>query len=193
MGARACHVFCWSWGRCQRWPCGCGAEGFRVFFYSSSLFSRTSSATLRTPLFLSWCFSLLCAFFLGLGATQPCTCVFGQLAFNPSFLGSFCKNTVFPLKRGYHCSFLSVSLFFSLASFTFPFHSLSLYLYFLFIVFFVFPCFSLFSPLFFCCFSCLVSLLCFTKETSKYYICCAAKVAERKKTKNNPFFHLKIS
>ena len=64
---------------------------FRLFrFFFSTPFSKTSSGPLHIPLFFFGCFSLLFAFFLGLGATPHCTCVFGQLAFNPSyFLGFF--------------------------------------------------------------------------------------------------------
>ena len=73
------------------------------------------------------------------------------------------KKHCFSPENGLFCSFLSVSLSFALASFTFPF-SLSVSLYF-FLVFFV----SSFLVDFFlpCCFvvlSCLVSLRLFTKK-----------------------------
>ena len=53
-------------------------------FFCPTPFSQTSSASLQAPLFLFRCLCLFFAFFLGLGATQPCTCVF-KLAFNPSY------------------------------------------------------------------------------------------------------------
>ena len=90
-GARRCRFFSWLLGTHQKWACRCGAEGFSVFcgFFCSTPFSKTSSGPLHIPLFFFGCFSLLVAFFLGLGAMPHCTCVFGQLAFNPSyFLGS---------------------------------------------------------------------------------------------------------
>ena len=86
-GARRCRFFSWILGPCQKWPCRCGAEGFSVFSgFFLTPFSKTSSGPLHIPLFFFGCFSLLFAFFLGLGATPHCTYVFGQLAFNPSYL-----------------------------------------------------------------------------------------------------------
>ena len=62
---------------------------------------------------------------------------------------------VLPRERGYFCCFLSVSLLFSLACLTSPFHSLSLLLFSYFLPSF----FSWFFPCFFVFLSCLVSLL----------------------------------
>ena len=90
---------------------------------------------------------------------------FGAVGPKP-FISFFClsvyKIFVFPVKKGYFCSFLRVFLSFSLASFTSPFHSLSLSFscFFLFIL----PCsFVSFCdlPCFFAVLSCLVSLLLF--------------------------------
>ena len=134
---------------------------FPVFFVD--LVFETSSGPPHIPVFFFGCFSLLFAFFLGLGATPHCTCVFGQLAFGPSyFLGVFGvfldKHCFSPCKRviwvHFSVSPFCVSLSFFLASFTSLCHSLSLSL-----SFFYFSCFSflvvfsLFLPsLFFGCF-----------------------------------------
>ena len=78
------------------------------------------------------------------------------------FCLSVYKNTVFPLKEGYFCSFLNVSLSFSLVSFPSPFHSLSLSFTCLF--FFVLACFfdsCCDLSCFFAVLSCLVALLLF--------------------------------
>ena len=148
VGARACQVFCQSWGHRQNWPRSCGAEGFRVFFvffFFRPRFRKRPGGPLHTPLFLFRCFSLLFAFFLGLGATQPCTCVFGQLAFIPCvFWGLFTKTLFFPLKKGLFW-FVSQCLPFVLLGF---FPSLLSCLY------FCFPCFCCF---FLSCFFAFVS------------------------------------
>ena len=180
-GARPCRFFSRIWGRCQKCPCGCGAEGFSVFsVFFLTPFLKTWSGPLHIPLFLFGCFSLLFAFFLGLGATPHCTCVFGQLAFDPSyFLGGFWgllrKTLFFPLKKGYLGSFLSVSLlclpFVLLGCFHFSL-SLTFFFFFLF-YFFFFAVFSLFLPSLFFLLFFLVLLLrfCFMRiTTSKYYI-----------------------
>ena len=154
-------------------------SSFSVFFFFDP-FSQTSSGPLHIPLFFFGCFSLLFAFFLGLGATPHCACVFGQLAFNPSyfgfFLGSFYKNTVFPAEKGLFW-FISQCL-----PFVSPFRShwlLSLFfvtLSFFFFCFFLFFSFLvvlfLFLPsLFFCCFFVVFLRFCFMKWTTwKYYI-----------------------
>ena len=83
-GERAgASIFCRVWCRWQKWPCRCGAEGFRVFLgvfvFWRPLFRKLSSGPLHAPLFLFRC---LFAFLMGLGATPHCTCVFGQLAFD---------------------------------------------------------------------------------------------------------------
>ena len=105
---------------------------------------------------------------------------FGALAssFFTGFLCLFTKeNTVFPLRKGYVCLFPGVSRSFSLASFTSPFHSLSVSLYlslslslssFLFFLFL--PCF-LPSLFFLLLFLALFLCFCFMKRTtSTYYI-----------------------
>ena len=84
-------IFCRVWRRSQN---GLAAAVRRVFasfsVFSGDPFSQTSSGAFHTLFFLFRCFSLLFAFFLGLGATPHCTCVFGQLAFNLLiFLGFF--------------------------------------------------------------------------------------------------------
>ena len=143
MGARARQFFCRVWCRWQKWPCRCGAEGFRVFFgfCLATPFSQTSSGPLHTPLFLFRCFSLLFAFFLGLEATAHCTCVFGQLAFDLPFfcfLGSFLQKHCFSPWRRVILVHFSVSPFRSpwLLPLLFITLSLSLYLFF-FLVFFL--------------------------------------------------------
>ena len=160
-GARVCRVLGSSRARCHKWPCGCGAEGFSEFFgvlLSTPFLRIWKGISWNSPLFFS-CFALFCVFFLGLGSTQPCTCVLGQLPLNP-FL-SFYKNTIFfPWKT----LFLFISLclpFFLLGFIHFSFHSLSLYFS---CFLFFFPslfCFFLWPSLFFAVLSCLVSLLLF--------------------------------
>ena len=106
MGARPCQVFCRSWGHCQKWPCGCGAEGFCVFFrfFFDPVFADFKCSSSHPP-FLFRCFCLWFAFFLGLGATPHCTCVFGHLAFKPSYsFVSFClftRTLFFSLRQGF--------------------------------------------------------------------------------------------
>ena len=135
MGARACQVFCRSWGHHQN---GLAAAVRRVSASFSFFFwvSQTSSAPLLTPLFCLGVFCHLFVFFLGLGATPHCTCFLGswpsRLLFG-GFLFVFLQKHCFPLAKWGILVHFSVSpVFFSLACFTFPFHSLSLSLYFLF-------------------------------------------------------------
>ena len=115
--------------------------------YEEDLFKLPSSS--------SSCFSLFCVFFLGLGSTQPCTCVFGQLALNPPFFFSFClfTKTLFSLwKRVIFVNF-SVSPFLSpwlLALLLFTL-SLSLYSCFLFFCSFLVVLSFSFLPVFLCC------------------------------------------
>ena len=162
--------FSWILGPCQKWPCRCGAEGFSVFSgFFLTPFSKTSSGPLHIPLFFFGCFSLLFAFFLGLGATPHCTYVFGQLAFNPSYLlgvfGVFLEKHCFsPWRRviwvHFSVSPFCVSLSFVLASFTSLCHSLSfslslsLSLSLSFFFLFFLPCclVFIFTFLVFCCF-----------------------------------------
>ena len=162
-------------------PLRCGGF-FRLFrFFFSTPFSKTSSGPLHIPVFFFGCFSLLFAFFLGLGATPHCTYVFGQLAFNPSyFLGVFGvfleKHCFSPWKRviwvHFSVSPFCVSLSFFLASFTSLCHSLSLSLLSLF--FFILSCFfsSLLSclyfylPCFFAVLSCLVASFLFHEKNN---------------------------
>ena len=154
--------------------CGGFSRLFRSF--CSSPFSQTSSGPLHTPFFLLRCFFLF-AFFLGLGATPHCTCVIGQLAFNPffgGFLGSFYKNIVFPPDKGLFW-FISQCLPF-LSPFRSPwflsllFVTLSMFLFSCFFSFLV--VFSLFLPsLFFLLFFIVLFLrFCFMIRPSKYYI-----------------------
>ena len=177
-GARRCRFFPWISGPSQKWPRGCGAEGFSVFFgfFVDPVFANLKWSSSHPPLFL-WVFSFLFAFFLGMGVTPHCTCVFGQLAFNPSyyffvFWGLLTKALFFSLKKGYFGSFLSASLSFSLASFTSLCHTLSLSLSFSLLLLSCFLSFlvvlSLFLPsLFFVVFSCLAFFrFCFMKRTT---------------------------
>ena len=142
-------IFCRVWRRSQKWLRRCGAEGFRVFFgFFGDPFSQTSSGPFHTPLFLFRCFSLLFPFFLRLGATPHCTCVFEQLAFNLLiflvFWGSFYKSTVFPWKRVILVH-VSVSPFRSLwlLSLLFVTHTLS---FSLFLYIYIYLSLSLFFP-----------------------------------------------
>ena len=104
------------------------------FFFLDPVFENFKWSFSHPPFFFG-CFSLLFAFFLGLGATPHCTCVFGQLAFNPSyFLGVFGvfleKHCFSPWKRviwvHFSVSPFCVSLSFFLASFTSLCHTFSL-------------------------------------------------------------------
>ena len=169
-GAQRCRFFSWISGPCQKWPCRCGAEGFSVFsgVFFWPRFRKPQVVLFTSPSFSLGVFSLLFAFFLGLGATPHCTYVFGQLAFNPSYLwgvfGVFLEKHCFsPWKRviwvHFSVSLFCVSLSFVLPSFTSLCHSLSLSLSlflslsFFFLVFFFLVVLSLFLPsLFFCCY-----------------------------------------
>ena len=149
---------------------------FSVFFVDP-VFANLKWSSSHPPLFL-WVFSFLFAFFLGMGVTPHCTCVFGQLAFNPSyyffvFWGLLTKALFFSLKKGYFGSFLSASLSFSLVfSLLFVTHSLSLsfsllllscFLSFLVVLSLFLP--SLFFVVFFL--SCFLSLLFHEKNNNK--------------------------
>ena len=193
-GCAAVPFFFVGFGSLSKWPCRCGAEGFSVFsgFVFDPVFENLKWSSSHPPLFLWVFFSLLFAFFLGLGATPHCTYVFGQLAFNPSYLlgvfGVFLEKHCFsPWKRviwvHFSVSPFCVSLSFVLGFFHFSLSlSLSLSLYIS-----LFLSLSIFSFLFFflpCClvfiFTFLVFLLfflvlllrfCFMRRTtSKYYI-----------------------
>ena len=162
MGARACQVFCRSWGHCQvfsqKWPCVAVRRVFASFRFSfSTPFSQTSSAPLHTPLFLFRCFCLLFALFLGLGAAPHCTCVFWAVGLHAFFVGFFLlQKHCFPPEKGGILVHFSVSLFL-LGFFHFSF-SLSLS-----VLFFVFlPCFlcCFFLPCLFC--------FCFMKNSKDY-------------------------
>ena len=144
---RGCRVLGSSRTCCHKWPGGCGAEGFSEFFGAllSTPFLRIwKGISWNSPLFFS-CFALFCVFFLGLGSTQPCTCVLGQLALNPSFrFLSFYKNTVFPLKKDYFVHFSVYPFLSPWLHSLLLFHSLYLSLYFL------VSCFSFLVVWFFC-------------------------------------------
>ena len=144
---------------------------FPVFFFRHR-FCEFEKGSFENPL-SSFRVLLFCAFSSWAWVDATLHVSFGAVCPKPFFLLFFClsvyKNTVFPLKKGYFCSFLCVSLSFSLVSFTSPFHSLSLsfscfflsflVLLFLFVTFFVFVLF--FLALFLC--------FCFmTTTTSKY-------------------------
>ena len=119
-------------------PLRCGGF-FRVFrFCFWPRFRKPQVVLFTPPSFSLGVFSLLFAFFLGLGATPHCTYVFGQLAFNPSYLlgvfGVFLEKHCFsPWKRviwvHFSVSPFCVSLSFVLGFFHFSL-SLSLSLYF---------------------------------------------------------------
>ena len=158
---------------------------FRVFFgfCCGRLFRKLQVVLFTPPSFCLRCFSLLFAFFLGLVATPHCTCVFGQLAFNPSFFGGafgvLLEKHCFPPWKTviwvhFSVSPFCVSLFVVLGFFHFSLSLfLSIYLSFFFIVFFL-PCCLVFI------FTFLVLLLLFlvlllrfrfmSRSTSKYYI-----------------------
>ena len=140
----------------SRLRCGGFFRVFR-FFFVDPVFANLKWSSSHPPLFLLG--------FLGMGVTPHCTCVFGQLAFNPSyyffvFWGLLTKALFFSLKKGYFGSFLSASLSFSLVFFTSLCHTLSLSLFLsLFLspssfLFFVLPCclVFIFTFLVFCCF-----------------------------------------
>ena len=181
-GARRCRFFPWISGPCQKWPCRCGVEGFSVFSaFFSTPFSKTSGGPPHIPVFFFGCFSLLFAFFLGLGATPHCTYVFGQLAFGPSYflgvLGVFLeKHCFFPPEKGLFGVISQclpfVSPFRSSWRLSLLFVTLSLFLSFIFLVFFL-PCCLLFIftfLVFWLFFLVLLLRFCFMRRTSKYYI-----------------------
>ena len=97
---------------------------FSGFFFRHR-FREFRRGSLEAALLFFSCFTLFCVFFLGLGSTQPCACVLGQFALNPSlFFCVFLQKHCFPLEQGYFCSFLC---FFLLGFIHFSFsHSLSL-------------------------------------------------------------------
>ena len=134
---------------------------FRVFrFFLLTRFRKPKVVLFTSPLFFFGCF------FCSHSSWE-----WGLIIF--LFFGVFLQKTLFfSLKKGYFGSFLSVSLSFSLASFTSLCHSLSLSLS-------IFPFFSCFFPsllsclyfylLCFCCFflSCFLSLLFHEKNNIK--------------------------
>ena len=101
-------------------------------------FCEFEKGSFEIPPSLLFVFCSFLRFLLEFGSTQPCTCVLGQLALNLSFLFVLLfvslQKHFFLLKKGHFCSFLCVSLSFSLASVS------------LFLLFFLFP------SLFFCFF-----------------------------------------
>ena len=159
---------------CLRLRCGWFFRVFRCSFFDT-VFANLKRDLLKIPSLL-FVFCSFLRFLLELGSTQPCTCVLGQLALNLSFLFVFLfvclQKHCFPLKKGYFCSFLSVSLSFSLVSFTSPFHSLSLsfsclfFLSFL-VLLFLFVTFLVFLLFFLALFLCFRPMTT-TTTTSKY-------------------------
>ena len=93
-------------------------------------------------------------------------CVLGQLTLSLFLFFLFLHSTVFPLKKGYFCSFLRVSLSLWLHSLLLFTHSLSIFLVSCFL--FSLPCcFINFLPsLFLAVLSCLVSLLLFHEKNN---------------------------
>ena len=141
----------------------CG--GFLRFFRACSfdtIFANFKRISSNSPLLL--CFTLFCVFFLGLGSTQPCTCVLRQLAQNPFFI--YYKNIIFPLKRVMFVHFSVSPFLLGFIDFSFSL-SLSFYIslvscYFsILVVFFLF-----YRVVFFPYFSCLVSLLLFHEKNN---------------------------
>ena len=153
---------------------GLAAAVRRVFAIFAGLFFRYRFREFEDDLFKLPSFSCRVLLLSAFSSTQPCTCVLGQLALNPSFLPSY-TSTVSPWKRVF--LFISLCLPSPWASFTSPFHTLSLslslsclflcsclYLPSLLFCFFNLPCFWLFFLALFLCF-------CFMKRTtSKYYM-----------------------
>ena len=184
-GCAAVPFFFVDFGSLSKWPCRCGAEGFSVFSgFFWPRFRKPQVVLFTSPSFSLGVFSLLFAFFLGLGATPHCTYVFGQLAFNPSYLlgvswGLLRKTLFFPLKKGYLGSFLSVSFLCLpfvrpwLLSLLFVTFSLSLSLSLLslslssFLFFFsLLSCLYFNLPCFFVVFSCLVASFLFHEKNN---------------------------
>ena len=154
LGARVCQILGSSQARCQKWPCGCGAEGFCDFFgvfvstpwrfcqYEEDLFKLPSS---------SFHVFLFSAFFSWVWGQCTLHLYFGHKA--SPFLSLF-KEQCSPRKRGIFPNFwvsLSFTLFFPLFRLSF-----SLFCCFCFSSFLVFIFFR-----FFLLFPCLVSWLYF--------------------------------
>ena len=148
-------------GRCQKSACGCGADGFFEFFgvllsfFFRDRFSKFVRGSFANAL-SSFCVLLFSAFSSSAWVDATLHVCFGAVGPKPFFFFLFfClsvyKNSVFPLKKGYFCSFLNVSTSFSLVSFTSPFHSLSLSFSCLFFCPSLLFCFFLWRFLFFCC------------------------------------------
>ena len=144
-----------SWACCQKWACGCGAEGFFPSF--SGLFFRHhfcefEKGSFETPL-SSFRVLLFSAFSSWVWVDATLHVCFGAVGPEPFFSFCFClsvyKNAVFPPEKGL---FLLISLclpFFLLGFIHFSF-SLSLSI---FLLFLCFPCFFFCCdlPCFFCC------------------------------------------
>ena len=164
-GRAGTSIFLSVWCRWQKWPCRCGAEGFRVFFgfFLVTPFSQTSSGPLHTPSFCLGVF-LICS---------HSSWDWGQRRIARVFLGSWPSTFLFflvflqkhcfsPRKRDIVVNF-SVSPFRSLTSLC---HSFSLFLFLplCFVFIFTFLVFLLFFVVLFLRF-------CFMKRTtSTYYI-----------------------
>ena len=158
---------------CLRLRCGWFFRSFPVLFFRQR-FCEFEKGSFENPL-SSFRVLLFSAFSSSAWVDATLHVCFGAVGPKPFFsFCSFClsvyKNTVFPLKKGYFCSFLSVSLSFSLASLTSPFRSLSLsfsclfFLSFL-VLLFLFVTFLVFLLFFLALFLC----FCFmTTTTSKY-------------------------
>ena len=126
------------------------------FFLFEPVFANFKWSSSHPPLFAFVCFLIFCAFFLGLGSTQPCTRYFWALGRKPSlfvcFLLSFYKNTGFSPEKGVILVHFSVSPFLSPWLLSLLFVTLSLSLSFLFLVFFLPSCLVFhFFFLVFCC------------------------------------------
>ena len=178
-GARRCRFFPWFSGASQKWPRGCGAEGFSVFFgfFFDAVFanfkwssSHPSLCSLGVVLFCShsswdWWQRRIARVFLG-----------SWLSTLLIFWGLLRKALFFPLKKGYLGSFLSVSLlclpFVLLGFFHFSLSlslSLSLYLsFFLLYCFFssLLSCFYFYLPGFIAVISCLVASFLFHEKNN---------------------------
>ena len=156
------------------WVCRCVKSWVRVVvvatcffrgFSFDTVFANTKWSSSHPPFF---CFGIFCfvTFVFGFKVLEGLRWwPHGHLALNPPFFifDLFIEKHCFPPEKGYFCSFFSVSLSFSLASFTSPSLSLSLSLSSLFSFYLLFfpllPSLFLFFPSFFCAvFSYLVSL-----------------------------------
>ena len=180
-GCAAVSFFSWIWGRCQKCPCGCGAEGFSVFsgFFFPTPFSKTSSGPLHIPLFFFGCFSLLFAFFLGWAGNAALHVWFWAVGLQPflffrGFWGLLRKALFFPWKRviWVHFSVSPFCLPFVLLGFFHFSLSLSLSLFFFLALICFLVVLYLFSPsLFFAVLLSCFFVFCFMRRTtSKYYI-----------------------